>query len=96
MQDKGMGEVTPMAVMTHKEVMEEGVIGPQVEIIMMKIKGEILPTEGMALLEALPPTLATSPVSTQRIWQRQIRITTAKAPMEVRTDVPSISGATPR
>ena len=98
-----------MAVMTHKEVMEEGVIGPQVEITMMKIKGEILPTEGMklgeevghprapqALLEALPPTLAISPVSAQRTWQRQIRIMTAKVPMEVRTDVPSISGATPQ
>ena len=96
-------------VMTHKEVMEEGVIGPQAEITTMKIKGGILPTEGMtleeevghpwapqALLEALPPTPATSPVNTQRTWQRQIRITITKAPMEVRTDTLSISGATPQ
>ena len=108
MRDKGMGEVTPMAVMTRKEVMEEGVIGPQAGMTMMKIKGGILPTERMtleeevghprapqALLEAPPLTQATSPVSTQKTWLRQIRITIAKVPMEVRADAPSISGATP-
>ena len=73
-----------MAVMTCKEVMEEGVIGPQAGMTTMKIKGGILPTEGMTLeevghpqapqaqLEALPPTQATSPVSAQKTWLRQI------------------------
>ena len=51
MRDKGMGEVTPMAVMTRKEVMEEGVIGPQAGMTTTKIKGEILPTERMTLEE---------------------------------------------
>ena len=109
MRDKGMGEVTPMMVMTHKKVMEEGVIGPQAEITTMGIKGETLPTEGImleeevghpwapqALLEALPLTQATSPVSAQKTWPRQIRIMIAKAPMEVRSDALSISGATPQ
>ena len=108
MQDKGMGEVTLMAAITCKEVMEEGVIGPQAEITTMKIKGGTLPTEGImleevghpqapqALLEAPPPTQATSPVSAQKTWPRQIRITIAKAPMGVRMDALSISGATPQ
>ena len=101
MRDKGMGEVTPMVVMTCKEVMEEGVVGPQAGMTTTRIKGGILPTEGMmleeevghpwapqALLEAPPPTQATSPVSAQKTWLRQIRITIAKAPMEVRADTP--------
>ena len=104
-----MGEVTPMAVMTCKEVMEEGVIGPQAGMTTTKIKGGTLPTEGMtleeevghpqapqALLEAPPPTQATSPVSAQKTWLRQIRITITKAPMEVRADALSISGAIPQ
>ena len=104
-----MGEVTPMAVMTRREVMEEGVIGPQAEITTTKIKGGTLPTEGItleeevghpqalqALLEALPLTQATSPVSAQKTWPRQIRIMIAKVPMGVRTGTPSISGATPQ
>ena len=40
-----------MAVMTCKEVMEEGVIGPQAGMTTMKIKEGILPTEGMTLEE---------------------------------------------